>query len=233
MRSKRQKIAAVFCAVITVFGIGESATVKSVAYTAKNSESRIIIIDPGHGGFDSGAVAADGTYEKDINLALSLKLFDFFCELGFTPVLTRTTDTALADALNTKTTKRIDLSKRLEYMRKYPQAIFLSIHQNKFSDENVHGLQTFYKENSENGKLLAECIQAFVTANIQKDNTRAAKTDTRKIYLIENSTVPTVFVECGFLSNGSDLKNLKNENYTSALAYCIVAGTLEYYNSFA
>lgn len=192
---------------------------------------RTVIIDAGHGGFDSGAVACDGTYEKNINLALSIKIADMFNELGYNAVLTRTTDTALANENDTKATKRGDLKKRLEYMTKYPDAVFLSIHQNKFSENSVHGLQTFYKDGDICAENLAKSIQKYVTENLQPDNTRTAKTDTRKVYLIKNATVPTVFVECGFISNKQDLENLKNKEYTSALAYCIVAGTLEYYNN--
>lgn len=115
-------------------------------------------------------------------------------------------------------------------MQQNKDAIFISIHQNKFSSDSVCGLQTFFRHGDDVSKSIAEHIQSYVARNLQKNNNRLAKADTRKVYLIENAPIPTVFVECGFLSNYNDLSNLKTEDYRYSVAFCIASGIVEYFN---
>ncbi len=182
-----------------------------------------------HGGFDGGASAEDGTAEKTINLKIADKLNQVLVAYGYKTVLTRDGDYALGSNKNSKTTKQLDLVARTEYMQKYPNSIFVSIHQNKFSDPSVHGFQTFYSNNAEGSKRLAETIQGSVVKYAQPENTRPVKSDSRGVYIMEKATVPTVIVECGFLSNPNDLINLKSESYQTLLAFSIANGIVEYY----
>lgn len=197
-----------------------------------NSEAlKTIIIDPGHGGFDGGAVAADGTQEKSINLEIALRLQKTLQSLGFQVVLTRDTDKALGSVSSTTATnKQSDLNARAAIMKQYPNAVFISIHQNKFEQSNQWGLQTFYKEGDEKAKLLGEEIQASVVTQLQPKNKRLSKPDNRKVFILKNAVIPAVIVECGFISNPDDLKSLKSESYIGKLALCISNGIINYFN---
>ena len=192
---------------------------------------RTVIIDPGHGGFDGGAVAPDGTLEKDINLKVALKLQKALQSLGIQVVMTRDTDKALGSVGGSvATNKQADLKHRADVMKQYPGALFLSIHENKFEQENQWGLQTFYTAGDENAKILGEAIQSSVVTNLQPNNKRLSKADNRKVYILKNAVIPAVIVECGFLSNSEDLKNLKSDSYVGKLSLCIADGILNYYN---
>lgn len=127
---------------------------------------------------------------------------------------------------SSETTKSADLSARVNYTEKYPNSIFISIHQNKFEMPSVHGFQTFYSKNHSNSKLLAECIQGSAKRIVQPDNERPVKVDTRKVYIMEKIMVPAVIVECGFLSNTEELAKLKSESYRMLLAYSVADGIL-------
>lgn len=192
-----------------------------------------IIIDPGHGGFDGGAGAADGTLEKDVNLEISLKLRDILKVSGFDAVMTRTDDTGTEDDSNESISvrKRSDLKNRLKLMSENGDAIYVSIHLNKFTTSAASGTQVFYTPNFDSARLLGECIQKSVVENLQPENRRVIKRGTDSTYLLKNAKIPAVIVECGFLSNDRDLENLKDPAYQSKLALCIAAGIMEYYKN--
>ena len=197
--------------------------------TSDNLEVKTVIIDAGHGAFDCGGIADDGVFEKDINLALAKKL-DYVLKLyGINTIMTRTDDTALGKTeTDSKTNKVKDTKARVALMKENPNAIFISIHQNKFSDASVKGFQTFYKKGDENAKLLAEFIQNSFVDGLKPDKVRVAKSDNRNVYILEKSTIPTVIVECGFLSNPEDLQNLKSSAYQGKIAFKVAEGILKY-----
>ena len=189
------------------------------------------MVNPAHGGFDGGAVASDGTVEKDINLNIAMVLRRFVEQSGFNVIMTRTSDSA-TDDVETKAIaarKKSDLKNRLELMRDYPDAIFVSIHLNKFTTSAASGAQVFYSKTDSRSKTLGECIQKSVVGLLQPENTRVIKQGTDSTYLLKNATVPAVIVECGFLSNHSELEKLKNEEYQSKMAFAVYCGILEYY----
>ena len=181
-----------------------------------------------HGGFDGGAIAPDGTEEKDLNLNISLKLSEVLELYGFNTVMTRTSDHALGGGKDSGTTKQNDLAARVEMMNSYSEALVISIHQNKFEQSSVHGLQVFYNANTVGGKSLGEAIQDYINKNLQTDKPRIAKADTRGVQILEKSQSPTVIVECGFLSNPTDLENLKDEDYCYTLCFGIANGIINY-----
>ena len=115
-----------------------------------------------HGGEDGGAVADDGTLEKDLNLSIATYLYQYFQEQGFDTIITRTEDVALGDQnLSTiRERKRSDLQKRVEIMNSYPNSITISIHQNKFEQSKYYGTQVFYSVNDADSVKLAESIRA-------------------------------------------------------------------------
>lgn len=184
------------------------------------SAQQNVLIDPGHGGFDGGTVAVDGTKEKDINLAVSLYLRDILTVCGIPVTLTRDADIATAS------NKTEDMQKRL---RMYEGAsTVIAIHQNHFRQPQYSGTQVFYSANHPLGRRLAEDIQGAVTAHLQPQNTRKIQKATDGIYLMHHTTVPAVLVECGFLSNSEELEKLKQSQYRQHMAWAISLGYWKY-----
>lgn len=204
---------------------------KSVLTGSANLEfSKTVILDAGHGGFDGGAVASDGTVEKDINLNITLMIAKFLKQNGFTVIMTRENDVSTDDVETDKiaTRKKSDLKNRLNLMNDYSDAVFVSVHLNKFTTSAASGSQVFYSK-SEKSKLLGDCIQKSIVSHIQPENTRVNKQATSSTYLLYNATIPTVLVECGFLSNKAELEKLKTKDYQNEMAFCIYCGILEYF----
>ncbi len=191
-----------------------------------------IILDAGHGGFDGGAVASDGTVEKDINLNISKKINEMLKLAGFNVIMTRDSDSATdnTDSYVISERKKSDLKERLKIINDNPDAIFVSVHLNKYTTSTASGSQVFYSPNNENSSKLGQSIQSSVISLLQKDNTRTIKKGTKSTYLLHNAKIPSVIVECGFLSNSNELKLLKNDDYQSKMAFAIFSGILEYFN---
>ena len=191
---------------------------------------KTVILDAGHGGDDGGAIGIDGTVEKDINLDIALKLEKILKFYGFNVIMTRTQDVMTCDdGLDSLRKRKIsDIHNRFELMRKNPDAIFISVHQNKFEDSSQHGTQVFYSGNDERSKELAEAIQTSVTLTLQRKNDRVVKKSGSGIYLLYHAKIPAVLVECGFISNSDEVKKLKDESYRMKLAILIADGLLKY-----
>ena len=191
-------------------------------------EERIIIIDAGHGGEDCGAIGHNGVYEKDLNFAVAQTLGRELEELGYTVVYTRTEDKLLyTEAENIKGLKKIyDLKNRVKIAENYSNAIFISIHMNSFSDPKYSGLQVFYSKNNEESYHLAASIQSQVKEKIQPKNTRSIRAGDG-LYLMENISCPAVLIECGFLSNPEECRNLCEKEYQKRLSFSILCGIIE------
>lgn len=191
---------------------------------------KTVILDAGHGGFDGGAVAIDGTVEKDINLNISLTLESLLKQNGFCVIMTRNRDVSTEDTESSQiaSKKKSDLRNRLNLMKDYPEAVFVSIHLNKFTTSSASGSQVFYSDD-QRSKLLGEYIQRSIVSLIQHDNMRVNKKATSSTYLLYNATVPAVLVECGFLSNREELAKLKQKDYQNKIAFSIYCGIMEYF----
>ena len=201
----------------------------SVSTAMSKESTKIVIIDAGHGGFDGGAVAFDGTVEKDLNLQIALKFEAILKLYGYETVMVRTEDVSVNDPSDSGVSaKASDIKNRVAIMEKYPQAIFVSIHMNKYQTTQPHGAQVFYAK-SDKSDFLAECIQNSVATFVQTDNKRVIKPTTKDIYLLYHATVPSVIAECGFLSNQNDLNNLKTPDYQLKIAFSIANGIIDYY----
>lgn len=183
-----------------------------------------------HGGFDGGAVANDGTIEKNINLNISLSLAKFLKQNGFRVIMTREADVSTEDTESSQiaSKKKNDLKNRLKLMNDYPEAVFVSVHLNKFTTSAAFGSQVFYSKAPES-EVLADKIQKAIVSLIQPENTRVNKQATSSTYLLYNATVPAVLVECGFLSNEKELELLKQADYQKKMAFSIYLGILEYF----
>jgi N-acetylmuramoyl-L-alanine amidase len=191
----------------------------------------IIVIDAGHGGEDGGAVA-NNIVEKDINLSISKKLKDIFKASGFIVITTRDKDKMINTNGSSLREKKVsDMKNRLELFNKNENNIVVSIHQNKFSQEKYSGTQIFYSDNNPQSETMAEYIRKNIAKLIQPENERTTKPADRSIYLLYNSKVPAVIVECGFISNYIEANKLKDNNYQKKLAFAIYSGVLEFYNN--
>lgn len=206
---------------------------KAVLTSADTEAAVQIILDAGHGGFDGGALAADGTVEKDINLNICLYLSAILRENGYGVIMTRESDVSTDDVETDKIAvrKKSDLKNRLELMSDYPEAVFISVHLNKFTTSAASGSQVFYSGRDEKSEILGDCIQSRIVEMLQPENTRVNKQATSSTYLLYNATVPAVLVECGFLSNSAELERLKDEEYQRKTAFCIFCGINDYFSS--
>ena len=196
----------------------------------KTNNDFTIVLDCGHGGPDGGAVAADGTAEKDINLALGYCLRDILVQNGFKVVMTREKDEFICDdhSASLREQNISDLHNRLIIAEKYNNSIFISLHMNKFSEPKYWGSQLFYSPNNENSKPLAECIRNRLTATVQKGNERPLKEMDSSVYIIYNATNPALLLECGFMSNTEELEKFKDYNYISKFAFEVFLGINDY-----
>ena len=184
-----------------------------------------IVLDPGHGGEDGGASGADGTSEKEINLAVSRPLGDLLTVMGFSVTYTRTEDTMVNAVGNTLRERKVsDMKNRLALIEQADLAI--SLHQNNFPQPQYSGTQVFYGTASPQSQVLAAAIQEAVATRLQPQNTRQIKAGSGDIYLLKHTTRPMVLVECGFLSNEQERERLKTTDYQRRLAFAIAGGVL-------
>ena len=207
-----------FC---TVFGsCGE--------YVDAVSQVSVVVLDAGHGGEDPGAVGYGDVYEKDLNLSICRLICEQLKEKGYTVVMTRDEDRLLyTEAENIKGIRKIsDLKNRVKIFNSYESAIAVSIHMNTFSAPQYHGTQIYYSD-VEGAGALASAIRDSVRSELQPDNKRPLK-HSEGIYLLEHSEIPTVLVECGFLSNPEECQKLSEKEYQKRLSFSIVCGIIKY-----
>lgn len=186
---------------------------------------KVIIVDPGHGGFDPGKPGIHGEDEKHINLKIALLLKNYLESSGATVVMTRTTDDDV-DGMDGVKHKSKDMVER----KKLSEGgdILVSIHQNSFTQSSVHGAQTFYNGKSDKGKKLAETIQSTIKTYTDETNRRQAKSNTN-YYVLKATQMPAVIVECGFLTNPEEEQKLNSEAYQDKMAYGIYQGVIKYF----
>ena len=203
--------------------------VVSAASSNAVDNSRVIILDPGHGGEDSGAVAGNGSLEKDLNLAIAKLMKAEFEKQGYTVIMTRSEDKMLySDSENIKGMRKLsDLKNRVKLAEEYPGATLVSVHMNSFGASKYSGLQVYYQPNKEDSRLLANAIQSRVQATLQPENDRRVKSG-EGIYILEKSTLNSVLVECGFLTNPKEAEKLCQKEYQNQLSFAIVCGIIEY-----
>ena len=218
------------CIIFVVFSFRSCQKIDQTASTLVDHSFPVIVLDPGHGGEDGGAMSDDKMMEKDINLDIALKLQKLLELSGFQVVMTREADIAINDPdLKTVRERKVsDLHNRLKILEEYPNGVLLSIHQNHFSDGKYYGAQIFYSQNTEESKILAENIQKEIVTLIQPENKREIKPASDSIYLLWNAQVPAVIVECGFLSNDAEAKKLGDSTYQNQMAFAIYQGFLDY-----
>lgn len=197
------------------------------------TDAKTVIIDPGHGEPDGGAVGADGVVEKGINLSISKKLKSLFLAAGYAVIMTREDDNAIYDkgSKTIRQKKNSDLHNRLSIINSHPEAIFISIHQNIGKSSKNNGSSVLYSPNNEGSKKLAELIQNDIIKMLQPQNTRSFFQAGKKLFLMNHAKSPAVIVECGFLSNSAECKLLQDDSYQNEMAFVIYCGALEFDSS--
>lgn len=207
-----------------VAGQEEAFDAEAVSWKVAN---RLIVIDPGHGGIDPGAIGSGGTLEKDVVLDISKKLKTLLSQAGAVVVMTRETDKDLSDPSGSVSKrKHEDLARRVELANSKKADIYLGIHGNSFPSPIWRGAQVFYQHEQEDGKKLAECIQAELR-RVLKNTDRQAKAG--DYYINRNTKMTSVIVEVGFFSNPDEERLMKDRVYQQKVAYAIYAGVAKYF----
>lgn len=187
-----------------------------------------ILIDPGHGGYDGGARARDsGIWEKVINLDVALQVEKSLIECGAAVIMTRREDADLCteDRPAAQTKKRQDMLARVEMAVSAKVDMVLSIHMNEYRARGESGPQVFYRQGSDSGRLLAGCMQEALIKHLKPRKERAAMAGD---YFILQLDVPSVLVECGFISNPDEERMLLSDDYQARLGEAVAAGVLNY-----
>lgn len=182
---------------------------------------KTVVIDPGHGGADPGKIGVNDAKEKDINLQVAKRVKKLLEDKGVKVIMTREKDQMLSEG-GTGSKKVQDMKERVKLINDTAPDLAISIHQNSYSGGEVHGAQVFYYTHSTEGEKLAEIMQKALLS-VDKDNHRKAKADST-YYLLRRTEVPTIIVECGFLSNYEEAEKLVDEKYQKQLAKAIVKG---------
>lgn len=227
----KRRLAAVFAVCLGVGVLLVSGKWMSAvpAFSAAVTPSVVLVIDPGHGGEDGGAVSADQSVtESQINLEIALRVRDLMAFLGQPTVMTRTEDRAIysSQAQTLREKKASDLKNRVAMVNELDGAALLSIHQNSLPSSPVtHGAQVFWNggEGAETwGTMVQDTLNQAVNAGNEKQGRRISES----IYLMKHVQSPAILVECGFLSNGEETVLLQQPDYQLTLATAIAAGCM-------
>lgn len=215
-------LASVFSSLFT-----ESRGVEVPAFS-EEGDLPTVILDAGHGGLDSGAVSVYGDEEKHLNLEVAKKLGAFLENGGVRVIYTRTEDVMLESETKAGSKKTRDLLARVELAKKYPEALFVSLHMNTLPIEKYKGLQVFYTDRNDANRALAQVMQNSVSSSLQTENTRKAKNAEGKIYILDRIDQPAILIECGFLTNKEEAALLKNDEYQAKLSYVLSRSILDF-----
>ncbi|MCH5185443.1 MAG: N-acetylmuramoyl-L-alanine amidase [Oscillospiraceae bacterium] len=227
---KKYIAAAAAIAVLTAAAGGFAQTVVRSGKSIYRDIS--VIVDAGHGSPDGGAVGVSGTQEKDVNLAIALMLKTVLESKGIPVIMTRSGDNAIYDksAKTIREKKRSDMNNRLKIMNESNAGLFISIHMNSFEDKSVNGVYLFYNKNHPEIKTLAENIQNNIH-DITGARTHDIKTAESRLFLMKNAVMPAILIECGFLTNYEEEKNLLDDEYREKIAWAIGDAISDYYKN--
>ena len=195
------------------------------AHVAGGTGISTLVIDPGHGGIDGGAVGADGTKESDINLAIALKLRALAEFYALENTMTRQDDSSRSDAQ--RYSEHEDLVSRADLVNATVNPVLISIHQNCYPTGQPSGPQVLYAA-TETSESLGKLTHQNLIGCLYPGNRRVAEPASKKLYLLNHVSCPAILVECGFLSNLSDLGKLSDSSYQTMLSTVLMASYLQY-----
>lgn len=211
------------------FALGRETARYTGAMRADVEQSGLcVVIDAGHGGDDPGKIGINGALEKDINLKIAERLKKLLEAQDIRVVMTRETEQGLYDA-DAPNKKVQDMKRRVDKIREADPVLTVSLHQNSYQQEAIHGAQVFYYKDSTSGKALAEQIQDCLICLADPENHRVVKAND-SYYLLKKTSTPIVIVECGFLSNVREAEKLSTEEYQEKIAWAVHMGVLRYLN---
>ena len=214
---------------IIACNVDKVATVEIENKNVKTKNGKVVVIDPGHGGDDPGKVGINQALEKDVNLEIALKLKKYLEQQDIHVVMTRQEDKGLYE--ETDTNKKVkDMKQRLSIMEQSKPALVVSVHQNSYPEESISGVQVFYYRDSLEGKKAAQLMQEQMIETLQPVKKREAK-ENSTYYILKKTTVPTIIVECGFLSNSTEAGLLVTPEYQEKVAWAIHMGIMRYLNA--
>ncbi|NLZ49874.1 MAG: N-acetylmuramoyl-L-alanine amidase CwlD [Clostridiales bacterium] len=191
-------------------------------YIKADNSKKTILVDPGHGGIDGGAVAKDGTLEKDINLTISKKVRDLLVKEGYKVIMSREEDKSLSSEGGTIRKRKLeDLDNRQKLIRTSQSDMFISIHLNAFPQRQYYGAQVWYASNKKSENF-AVMMQNNLKEDLDPNNKRMAKDAKDSFIIMRNPPdIPAIMIECGFLSNEAEAQRLKSDSYQQQLAQSI------------
>lgn len=190
--------------------------------TSSGLRGKTIVIDPGHGGSNPGAVA-NGTRETDNNLAVSLKLRDKLLSAGANVVMTRETDRTVAaegSSLGQELAARVNIAEAKN------ADMFISVHSNSNPNPAIFGAMTFYPAGK--SSKLAQTVQDHI---IRETGAVDKGTSSATFYVLRNTTMPSILVEMGFVSNAAEARKLQDDSYRNKIAQGIFNGAAQYFNN--
>ncbi|MDR0821689.1 MAG: N-acetylmuramoyl-L-alanine amidase [Oscillospiraceae bacterium] len=230
LKRARLPVAFLFLAVFAVSAFVLSYGGKFIPANATNGGQPVIILDAGHGGADSGCIGINGELEKDINLAIVKDTAALLRAAGFTVIQTRDSDVSIytKGTEGLRAQKVSDMENRKAIIDKYPDSIFISVHQNKFVEPQYYGGQMFYTENNADNVRLARVMQGYFKEYLDSTNERDVKLIDNGLYLFKSTEQPALMIECGFLSNPKDAANLSDTEYQKKTAFVIFKGIISY-----
>ncbi|MGN1148419.1 MAG: N-acetylmuramoyl-L-alanine amidase [Lachnospiraceae bacterium] len=213
---------------ITILSIAFDGMARFTAGTLLKENGPCVVLDAGHGGDDPGKVGINGALEKELNLEITLLVKKYLEADDVRVVMTRENDEGLYEA-GASNKKVQDMKQRISIIEEANPVVTVSIHQNSYQEEYVHGAQVFYYTGSGEGMKLAEKIQNRLVAGVDTENTRQIKAN-NSYYLLKKTQSPIVIVECGFLSNRQEADKLITKEYQEKLAWEIHLGIIQYLN---
>lgn len=231
-RDSKQSFAAAGVFILLVMGI--VFFTQPVRETVGNAmqqelEGPCVVIDAGHGGDDPGKIGINGAKEKDVNLSIARRVKAYLEKEDIRVIMTRETEDGLYDA-DASHKKVQDMKRRIAIIEETAPDLTVSIHQNSYPEEYVHGAQVFYYEGSVEGQELADKIQKRLIEGADPGNKRQIKANS-SYYLLKKTKIPIVIVECGFLSNRTEAEALCSDEYQDRIAWEITLGILQYLNA--
>lgn len=210
---------------VTIFRQG--ATVQSSA-VQNIAVSPILILDPGHGGEDGGAVAQDGTIESHINLSIAEKAARIAELCGLEICMTRKEDVSIHDssAETIREKKVSDLKNRAALCNSIDNGVLISFHQNSLpGSASVRGAQVFYND-KDGSRELAQAIQELLNETLNSSHPKTIKSIGESSYLMSHAECPAVLIECAFLSNPEETMLIKSDKYQTKLAVAIISAAI-------
>ena len=231
-RDSKQSFAAAGVFILLVMGIVFfTQPVRETVGNAMLQEPKgpCVVIDAGHGGDDPGKIGINGAKEKDVNLSIARRVKAYLEKEDIRVVMTRETEDGLYDA-DASHKKVQDMKRRIAIIEETAPDLTVSIHQNSYPEEYVHGAQVFYYEGSVEGQELADKIQKRLIEGADPGNKRQIKANS-SYYLLKKTKIPIVIVECGFLSNRTEAEALCSDEYQDRIAWEITLGILQYLNA--